>query len=142
MCLALLHPGPVAAQADTKKAADTREAAPRTQPERQFILAQMRLFLETVQAITTQAASGNTAGVAANARGCRADVHPTRPASLDAKETPAWKAMMSGTCTGFDQVADLARTGAPTPRIIGALGDTLGNCVACHQSYRLTSEAK
>jgi hypothetical protein len=85
-------------------------------------------------------AAGDTEAAAteAAARGRRANTILAKPPGLDSKETAAWKTMMGGARNGFDTVADIVATGAPTPRILAALGDTTRNCVACHQSYHLT----
>ena len=62
------------------------------------------------------------------------------PPSMKAKETPAWTAMMGGARAGFDDIARVAHEGAPPSELIGMLGETMRNCVACHQSYRLATE--
>jgi hypothetical protein len=138
LSLGLMRPGLAAAQSDP------REAAPRSQTERLFILAQMRLFLASVQAISADLGAGDTAAVAgeAAARGRRANVTLAKPPGLDAKETPAWKAMMGGARNGFDTIADIAGSGAPAPRILAALGAAMQNCVACHQTYHLVEEGE
>jgi hypothetical protein len=138
LCLFLACPMLAAAQSDP------REAAPRSQTERLFILAQMRLFLASVQAISADLGAGDTAGVAAEAaaRGRRANSTLSLPPGMGAKETPAWKTMMGGARNGFDGLSDLARAGAPTPRLLAALSDTMSNCVACHQAYHLVEEGE
>jgi hypothetical protein len=138
LCVVLLHPMLARAQSDP------REAAPRSEAERQFILAQMRLFLASVQTIVADLGAGDTAAVAgeAAARGRRANAVLAKPPGLDAKETPAWKAMMGGARNGFDSVADVAGSGAPAPRILAVLGETMRNCVACHQTYHIVVDGE
>ncbi len=123
-------------------AQDSREAALRTEAERMFILGQMRLFLQSTQAIATALATNDLKTVAeeAAARGRTGTPRSEIPATLKAKETPAWTAMMGGARAGFDGIAKAAQDGAPTAELIGMLGDTMRNCVACHQSYRLAAE--
>jgi hypothetical protein len=36
----------------------------------------------------------------------------------------------------FDQLADLARTRAPTDQLVRSLADTTTSCVVCHAMYR------
>jgi cytochrome c556 len=43
---------------------------------------------------------------------------------------------------GFDAVADQARANAPTATINRSLADTMRNCVACHQTYRIDVKAQ
>ena len=123
---------------------DTREPAPRTASERTFILGEMRKFLASVQAITADLATGDTRAAAteAAARGRRVNAVLAKPPGLDTKETAAWKSMMGGARKGFDSLADTINADASTPRVLTVFADTMSNCVACHQSYRLTAEAQ
>ena len=131
----LLLAGPAAAQ-------DAREAAARTPAERAFVLSQMRLFLGSIQAILTAAADGDMKTVAAeaSARGRKGTPVSAIPPAMKAKETPAWTAMMGGARKGFDDIADAAASGATPQQISGRMGETMRNCVACHQTYRLVEE--
>ncbi len=123
-------------------AQDAREAAVRTPAERAFILNQMRLFLSSVQTIAAALPEGDikTIVTEATARGRRGTPVGDIPPTMRAKETPAWTALMSGARQGFDGIAEAASAGAPPIRIVGMLGDTMHNCVACHQSFRLVEE--
>lgn len=135
MVLVLLAGGPVAAQ-------DTREAAVRTAAERAFILGQMRLFLGSVQAISADLAEGDMKAVAAEAaaRGRRGTPLSEIPPGMKAKETAAWGAMMGGARKGFDGMAEAAASGATPVQVMGLMGETMRNCVACHETYRLVDE--
>lgn len=123
-------------------AQDAREQAVRTEAERNFILGQMRLFLQSTQAITTALANNDLKTVAdeAAARGRKGTPLSQIPAGLKAKETPAWTGMMAGARAGFDDIAKAAHDGAPPIALIGMLGETMRNCVACHQSYQLVTK--
>ena len=123
-------------------AQDAREPAVRTEAERTFILGQMRLFLQSTQAITAGLGKNDLKTVEdeAAARGRKGTPVSAIPPGMKAKETPAWAAMMSGARAGFDDIARAAHEGAPPIELIGMLGDTMRNCVACHQSYRLATE--
>jgi len=123
-------------------AQDTREATARTEAERTFILGQMRLFLQSTQAITVALGKNDLKTVEdeAAARGRKGTPVSAIPPGMKAKETPAWTAMMAGARAGFDDIARAAHEGAPPSELIGMLGDTMSNCVACHQIYRLLTE--
>ena len=123
-------------------AQDAREPAFRTEGERAFILGQMRLFLQSTQAITVALGKGDLKTVEgeAAARGRKGTPASSIPPGMKAKETPAWGAMMGGARAGFDDLAKAAHEGAPPTELIGMLGETMGNCVACHQNYRLAPE--
>ena len=123
---------------------DTREAVPRTEAEKVFVLDQMRLFLTSIVGIEEGLAAGDMAKVAkeAAARGRKANATLARPPALAAKESEAWKSMIGGARTGFDQLAGEAAAGAPTQQMLGTLAKTMQNCIACHQAYRISVVAQ
>jgi len=123
-------------------AEDTREAAAFTQVERAYILGQMRLFLTSIQAISENLSAGKLDAVAeaAAARGMKRNANdPDFPKTLGPKLTPLWKQMGGGTRKGFDQIAEAAQQGEPKDKILGLMGETMKNCVACHQTYKLVA---
>ena len=120
-------------------AADTREAAQRTPEEKEFVLDQMRLFLTSLQAINADLADGRMTEAAAEAaaRGRKASAQLAKPASISAKESDTWKTLMGNVRVGFDNIASSAAAGQPVPRVLGEVGATMQNCVACHRTYRI-----
>jgi cytochrome c556 len=122
---------------------DRREPAQRTEAEKDFVLDQMRLFLTSIVGIEDGLGSGDMDRVAreAAARGRKANVTLARPPALAAKESEAWKAMFASTRGGFDKISEQAAAHAPAAEINGTLADTMRNCVACHQTYRIAVEA-
>ena len=123
---------------------DTRESIQRTDAEKAFVLEQMRLFLSSISEIEDGLGSGNMDQVAreAAARGRKANVTLARPASLATKESDAWKAMIGSVRGGFDEIAAEATAHAPAEKINKTLADTMRNCVACHQTYRISVDAR
>ena len=123
-------------------AQDAREPAVRTEAERTFILGQMRLFLQSTQTIMVALGKNDLKTVEdeAAARGRKGTPVSAIPPGMKAKETPAWTAMMAGARAGFDDIARAAHDAVPSSELIGMLGATMSNCVACHQSYRLATE--
>jgi cytochrome c556 len=122
--------------------ADTREPAAFNTVERAYILGQMRLFLGSVQAISAGLASDHPGDVAeaAAARGMRRNKDdPAYPKSINAHASPLWKQMGGGVRKGFDELADAAQAGAPKEKQLAILADTMKNCVACHQTYKLVN---
>lgn len=119
--------------------ADSREPAQRTSTEKAFVLEQMRLLLASIVEIEQGLGSDDMDLVAreAAARGRKANVTLARPATLAAKETDAWKSMFVSVRGGFDQIAEQATARAPAAQINRTLADTMRNCVACHQTYRI-----
>ncbi|MDR3373183.1 MAG: hypothetical protein P4L98_05575 [Ancalomicrobiaceae bacterium] len=123
---------------------DTREPTQRTETERTFVLTQMRLFLTAVAAIEEGLGAGDMDRVAreAAARGRKSTTTLVRPPTLTAKESETWKAMIASMRNGFDQIADEATARAPAEQINKTLAETMRNCVACHQTYRISVDGK
>jgi len=123
---------------------DQREPAFRTETEKAFVLDQMRLLLSSITEIEEGLGTGDLNLVAreAAARGRKANITLARPPSLAVKESEAWKAMFLSVRNGFDAVADQAQAHAPAATINKTLADTMRNCVACHQAYRIAVEAR
>jgi len=140
--LAALFAFALAATAAADPAEDTREAAVHTKAERAYILGQMRLFLTSLQTMTEGLAEGKLDAVAeaAAARGLKRNANdPDFPKTLGPKLTPLWKQMGSGTRKGVDQIAEAAQQGESKDKILGLMGETMKNCVACHQTYKLVA---
>ncbi len=119
---------------------DTRQPAAFNAVERAYILDQMRLFIQSIQAINEGLATGQMAAVAeaAAARGMKRNADdPNFPKSINLHATPLWKQMGGGVRKGFDALADAAKDGTSTEKQLQILADTMKNCVACHQTYRL-----
>lgn len=121
------------------EAADSREPVQRTDTEKAFVLEQMRLLLSSIVVIEEGLGSNDMDVVAreAAARGRKANATLARPATLSAKESEAWKSMFGSVRGGFDQIAEQAAARAPAAQINKTLADTMRNCVACHQTYRI-----
>ena len=96
-------------------AQDTREPAVRTEAERGVILAQMRLFLQSTQAITVALDNNDlrTVGDEAAARGRKGMPGSAIPSGMKPKDTPAWTAMMGGARADLDDIARAEHEGAP-----------------------------
>lgn len=129
---------PLSAQ-DISTPIDARKSLPRDAQERDFILSQMRLFLETEAAVQNDLAAGDMLAVSADAaaRGARASAALVKPPHLAEKEPAEWKMMIRATRENFDLLADRARGGAGRDALLAILAATTQNCVACHQAYRI-----
>jgi hypothetical protein len=137
--VALCAFGACASPSGAGETADSREPVQRTDAEKAFVLEQMRLLLSSIVVIEEGLGSNDMDLVAreAAARGRKANVTLVRPATLAAKESEAWKSMFGSVRGGFDQIADEAAARAPAAQINKTLADTMRNCVACHQTYRI-----
>ena len=119
---------------------DGRTAIVLTFEEREFLLADMRTFLETVQAIVAAAGEGDMAAVAeiATANGIAATGN--EPAALMAKIPLEMKQLGFGTHDRFDVLAALATESNDPTKVIVELGDLMTNCTGCHAGYRFDVE--
>jgi len=121
----------------TAPANDGRTAILLNSSERQLVLGEMRALLETTQQIVEGLAENDMKQieVAASAVGMQATT--TMDVKLKAKLPIEFKKLGFATHQAFDDIAELARTGAE-PRIIGQkLGKTMNNCIACHAAWQL-----
>ncbi|HEX7791301.1 MAG TPA: hypothetical protein VF467_12360 [Afipia sp.] len=123
---------------------DQRERVFRTEAEKDFVLDQMRLLLSSITEIEEGLGTDDLNLVAREAAACGRKANKTlaRPPAWAAKESEAWKAMFLSVRNGFDAVADQAQAHAPVAKINKTLADTMRNCVACHQTYRIAVEAR
>jgi len=115
---------------------DGRTSIVVTADEKEFLMADMRLFLEAVEGITTATGAGDMAAVIdiATERGVAATGN--EPAALMAKIPLEMKQLGFGTHDFFDTVAGIARDTNDATQVTVAMGELLGRCTSCHASYR------
>jgi len=121
----------------TAKADDGRTAVLLEPVERQAVLGEMRVLLETTQAIVEGLAVNDLAGVEQSARSVGSAALQTMDFKLRAKLPLAFKKLGFGTHYAFDDIADMAKAGKPVNEIQKKLAATMNNCIACHASYQL-----
>jgi hypothetical protein len=122
--------------------ADQRSPISLSDAEIAFVRREMRGLLESVRDILDASANGDRAGVVAAAR--RAGLNDPEaehiPPSLAPKLPLEFRKLGLTTYRAFDQIAlDAERSGvidAP-PK---ALAEAMGNCVACHSTWRVVNE--
>ena len=105
--------------------------------EREYVLAEMRGMLSSVQQIILGIANDDRAAIerAASAAGMSvaADDNPR----LLAKLPMELKALGFSTHKDMDALAAAAKNGAPYSEIMSMLGTSMVKCVACHQTWQL-----
>lgn len=108
--------------------------------ERELVLLEMRGLLTSVQGIVDGVNRNDMAQVAKAARasgmGSAADVNP----ALMAKLPLSFKQLGMSVHHAMDDIAAAAAAGKPANEVLGMLGNTLSNCVACHSAWQLKSE--
>ena len=106
------------------------------QDERDLVLSEMRVFLESVQQITGGIAADDMQQVAESARRSGRNAQVAVPGSLIGKLPLAFKKLGSDTHRKFDELALDAEQLGDRDHALSQLGTLLDNCVTCHSAYR------
>lgn len=122
---------------NTGKADDGRTAVLLEPAERQAVLGEMRLLLETTQAIVEALADDDLAAVEKAARPVGSAAIATVDFSLRAKLPLQFKELGFGTHYAFDDIANMAKEGKPVKAIQRKMAETMNNCLACHLAFQL-----
>lgn len=126
----------------TTPADDGRTAVLLEPAERQAVLGEMRVLLETTQTIVAALAENDLPTIESAARQVGKAAISTMDFRLKAKLPLAFKKLGFGTHYAFDEIADMANKGASTQAIQLKLADTMSRCIACHAAYQLPAEAR
>jgi len=110
--------------------------------ERNFVLAEMRLFLSSVQQITKGISQNDLKLVAISARKSGKAVQAEVPVTLAAKLPAKFKQLGFDTHTKFDQLALDAEDLGDSNHALSQLSTLLQNCVVCHAAYRIDISGK
>lgn len=123
---------------------DSRATIFLAEPESAFIRREMRGLLESIRDILEASQAGDHAQVAAAARrsGMNGPEATHIPKSLAPKLPPEFKKLGLETHRGFDQIAMDAEKMGAAELTLKQLTQLMGNCVACHATWRLTDEGK
>ena len=120
-----------------------REAVALEPAERDFVLAEMRHFVQAIRGILEGIADNDMKNVAAAARAAGSEVHRAQiagpgsaAASVARKVPPEFRALGLATHAAFDEIALHAAQPDGRDRVLTALADNLRRCVACHAAYR------
>ena len=139
-CPTATHPTPPPGAAS----ADTRAPVVLGAAERDFVLAEMRNFMEVMRVISAAIADNDMKRLAAAARSV--GMAPQRaesavPGSLlsrVAKQAPpAFMKLGFATHSAFDELAIHAEQFGDHDQLNRQLSEIMGGCVACHATYRL-----
>ncbi|HEY9051525.1 MAG TPA: hypothetical protein VIQ03_08280 [Gammaproteobacteria bacterium] len=118
-------------------ASDGRQAIVLQPAERDFVLAEMRLFLTSVQAINQAVVDGNPEQIASAAKMVGAAAQQTVPPALISKLPLEFKKQGFDTHQKFDLLAMDAEQIGDGMHSLKQLAELMQNCVACHAMYRI-----
>ncbi|MFZ1679747.1 MAG: hypothetical protein WAT70_01900 [Rhizobiaceae bacterium] len=124
----------------TGPADDGRIAILLSPDERDFMLADMRGLLETVQQASDAIGRNDMTALAAAARQAGRAGHQEPPFTLLAKLPIDFKLIGPTMHDGFDQLAAGAGTGLGPQQATAALAGILSICAGCHAGYRFDLE--
>ena len=127
-------------QGSVEKSDDGRTAVLLSSGEKDFVLTEMRGFLETVQSINEALGNDDLKTVVEEATKSGKASLGGVPAPLMAKLPLEFKQLGIDTHTEFDKLADLAKTAKSSKQVTARLGQLLLNCTGCHASYKLKIE--
>ena len=116
--------------------ADGRTAILLDKNERDLVLSEMRGFLESVQQVTSGIAEDDMSLVARSARQSGTSTQMAVPGSLVGKLPLAFKKLGFDTHARFDELALDAEQLGDRDHSLSQMNAILGNCVACHATYR------
>jgi hypothetical protein len=130
--------GPPSATAPA--APDGRQVIELTAEERDFVLAEMRGFLDSVQGILQGVVDGDMKSVSAAALKSGMGTMQHAPRTLMTKMPMEFKMLGMDTHQKFGALADEATGIGDKQQVLKQLTVLLANCNACHQGYRLTTK--
>ena len=122
---------------ETVPASDGRQALLLAPGERDLVLGEMRVFLQSVQQITQGVNDNNMDVIVAAAKQVGAAAQQAVPASLIKKLPLEFKKLGFDTHSKFDQLALDAEQFGDTKVVLEQLTGLMNNCVACHGAYRI-----
>lgn len=116
---------------------DGRIALMVTEDQRDFILLEMRTFLESVQGIITAVTEDDMEAVAELASAVGMSEAAKTPPDIVAILPQEFKMLAGATHMGFDLVAVEAQDMGDKEAILIQLGELMQNCTNCHAGFRM-----
>ncbi len=125
---------------NTVTSEDGRTAIVVTEGERQLLLAEMRGFLEAIQAITEAAGNDDMATIATVASSVGSASTNEVPVALMGKLPLEFKTLGLSTHSLFDELALNAEDIGDASIMMTGVGNLLQNCTSCHAGYKIIAE--
>jgi hypothetical protein len=140
-CFSLAQESPKQDRQANTAVADQRGPIALSEAEIAFVRREMRGLLESVKDMLDASANADRAGVVAAARraGLNGPEAEHIPPSLAPKLPLEFRKLGLATHRAFDQIAlDAARSDVSS--VPKALAEAMGNCIACHSTWRVVNE--
>ena len=119
---------------------DGRKGIPLNKPNKDFVLDEMRSFLESVQQINEGIIKNDKSLVIKAGEKSGGSVIDHAPQGMMAKLPMDFKALGFATHAVFDEIAESARNNFEPAQTREQMAKLLGNCVSCHKQFRILDE--
>jgi hypothetical protein len=120
---------------------DGRTAVMLSKDERNMVLLEMRVWLQSSQGILAAATEKDFDAVIKSGKASGMGAEAATPASLFRKLPFEMKALGFDTRRKFDDIAADAGKFKDSNRVIAKLSVAMNNCIGCHETYRLVETA-
>ena len=127
--------------AEVKNEPEARTAIMLNKSERDLVLLEMRIFLQSVQQIISGVTEDDMEQIVKAARKSGRAAQQAVPASLAAKLPKGFKTLGFDTHSKFDELALHAEQLGDGEHALSQLKELMVNCVACHETYSFELEA-
>ena len=116
---------------------DTRVSIIVSQSNRDFVMHEMRTFVEALHQINLGIEQNNPALIAKVAHASGGSVADHAPAGLIASLPIEFKTLGFDTHAKFDEIAESVEKNFDPKQTHSQVTELLGNCVACHKMFRM-----
>lgn len=121
---------------------DGRQAVMLSKDERNALLLEMRVWLQSAQGILSAASAKDFDAVVKSAKASGMSAEAETPGSLFRKLPVEMKALGFDTREKFDDIAATAAKSKDGSQVVEKLSVAMNNCIACHEMYRFVEETK
>jgi cytochrome c556 len=121
---------------------DGRQAVMLTKEERNALLLEMRVWLQSSQGILAAVSEKDFNAVIQSAKASGMSAEADTPGSLFRKLPVEMKALGFDTRKKFDDIAADAEKSKDGNQIVSKLSVAMNNCIACHATYRFVEMAQ
>jgi len=121
---------------------DGRQAVMLSKDERNALLLEMRVWLQSSQGILAAASEKDFDAVIKSAKASGMEAEADTPGSLFRKLPVEMKALGFDTRSKFDNIAVEAEKSKDSSLVVKQLSMAMNNCIACHEMYRFVEETK
>lgn len=121
---------------------DGRQAVMLSKDERNALLLEMRVWLQSSQGILAAASVKDFDAVVKSAKASGMEAEADTLGSLFRKLPVEMKALVFDTRSKFDDIAVEAMKSKDSNQVVIKLSVAMNNCIACHEMYRFFEETK